>query len=389
MRIYLLSAVIAALGVAMLAGAAVIAYQQPDPVAEVGDRAAVRGGEVWGADWFPNVPLVTHDGESVRFFDDLIEGKVVAINFIYTSCPDTCPVETARLMQVAELLGDRLGEDVFFYSITIDPDYDTQPVLKAFADSWDLPEGWKFLTGNEEDLVLLRTKLGVRIEDVERQDFAAHEVSLVIGNQTTGRWMKRSPFENPYVLAEQLGSWLHGWKLARTADRDYADAPEIRQISTGEDLFRTRCAACHTVGRGDVRQVAQRRIGPDLYAVGERRDRAWLERWLKEPDAMLAEGDPLAVAMKEEWNGVPMPNLRLTDNDVTAILGYIDQESYRITELRRAQTEGGDAHAGMDHTGMDHSGMDHSGDAAEMDHDGMDHSGHDMHAEHAGTTGER
>lgn len=370
MRIYLLSAAIAALGVAMLAGAAVIAYQQPDPVAEVGDRAAVRGGEVWGADWFPNVPLVTHDGESVRFFDDLIEGKVVAINFIYTSCPDTCPVETARLMQVAELLGDRLGEDVFFYSITIDPDYDTQPVLKAFADSWDLPEGWKFLTGDEEDLVLLRTKLGVRIEDVERQDFAAHEVSLVIGNQTTGRWMKRSPFENPYVLAEQLGSWLHGWKLPRTAGRDYADAPEIRQISTGEDLFRTRCAACHTVGRGDVRQVAQRRIGPDLYAVGERRDRAWLERWLKEPDAMLAEGDPLALALKEEWNGVPMPNLRLTDNDVTTILGYIDQESYRIAESRRARAEESDAHAGMDH-------------------DGMDHSGHDMHAEHAGTTGER
>ena len=355
MRIYLLSAVIAALGVAMLAGAAAIAHRRtPD---RDGDAAATRGGQVWGDDWFPNVELTTHEGERVRFFDDLIEDKVVAINFIYTSCPDTCPVETARLIQVADLLGERLGEDVHFYSITIDPEYDTQPVLKAFADSWDLPDGWTFLTGAEEDLILLRTKLGIRIEDIRERDLSAHDVNLVIGNQRTGRWMKRSPFENPYVLAEQLGSWLHGWKRPRPADRDYADAPEIRQISTGEDLFRTRCAACHTVGRGAVREIAERRIGPDLYAVSERRERAWLERWMKEPDAMLAEGDPIATALQAEWSDVPMPNLRLTDKDVTAILGYIDQESRRITEMRTARAEGAghEGHAGMDHSAMDHS----------------------------------
>ena len=88
----------------------------------------------WGADYFPNVELTTHEGKKVRFFDDLIEDKIVAINFIYTTCPDTCPLETAQLLRVQEILGERLGKDVFFYSITIDPDVDTPPVLKEYRE---------------------------------------------------------------------------------------------------------------------------------------------------------------------------------------------------------------------------------------------------------------
>jgi len=69
-----------------------------------------RGGSVWGANYFPNVPLITHTGEIVHFFDDLIKDKVVAINFIYTTCPDACPMETARLLEVHELIGDRMDQ---------------------------------------------------------------------------------------------------------------------------------------------------------------------------------------------------------------------------------------------------------------------------------------
>src|SRR2546427_12041540 len=64
----------------------------------------------WGADYFPNVPLTTQDGTTVRFYDDLLKGKKVAINLIYTSCKDECPLETARLVQVQQLLGDRSEE---------------------------------------------------------------------------------------------------------------------------------------------------------------------------------------------------------------------------------------------------------------------------------------
>src|SRR6185369_17079836 len=65
------------------------------------------GGAVWGADYFPDVPLITSEGKQVRFFSDLIKGKVVAINFIYTNCPDACALETARLREVQRILGDR------------------------------------------------------------------------------------------------------------------------------------------------------------------------------------------------------------------------------------------------------------------------------------------
>src|SRR2546427_5646408 len=89
----------------------------------------------WGADYFPNVPLTTQDGATVRLYDDLLKGKSVAINVIYTSCKDECPLETARLVQLQRLLGERMGKDIFFYSITIDPKRDKPEVLKAYARS--------------------------------------------------------------------------------------------------------------------------------------------------------------------------------------------------------------------------------------------------------------
>lgn len=305
------------------------------------DARSGRGGAVWGASYFPNVVLTTHDGKSVRFFDDLIEDRVVAINFIYTTCPDACPMETARMMEVRRLLGDRVGKDIFFYSITIDPERDTPEVLRSYVESWGVGEGWTFLTGKEKDILRLRRKLGLYSDLEPGKNARDHNLSLLIGNQGTGRWMKRSPYENPYVLATQLGSWLHNWKLPSAAERDYADAPEIRQISTGENLFRTRCASCHTIGEGDVVELAERRIGPDLYNVGRQRDPQWLRRWLIEPDKMLEERDPLAMVLLARYQDIPMPNLRLTDTDVTKLLGYIEEESRRIGTLRAAREPSG------------------------------------------------
>ena len=374
-----------------LAAAALVARPEPTPAVATRDG---RGGAVWGADYFPDVPLVAHDGRRVRFFTDLVRDKVVLINFIYTSCPDTCPLETARLLDVQRILGDRVGRDVFLYSITIDPENDTQPVLAKFADDWDIPEGWLFLTGELDHITLLRKKLGVSVEDVTSADFAQHDLALVMGNQATGRWMKRSPFENPYVLANQLGSWLHNWRYASAEKRDFADAPELRQISTGEDLFRTRCASCHTIGRGDLVDVAARRIGPDLYHVGRQRDPEWLNRWLREPDAMIEEGDSLAVALLAQYKGVPMPNFRLTDREISMLLLHIDQESRRVEEVRArragqaaAQQARHEGHAGhgahAGHAGHDqHAG--HGEDAAPAD-DG--HAGHGDAADHGGHAG--
>jgi len=276
----------------------------------------------WGGNYFPNVPLTTSEGQTVRFFDDLIKDKIVAINFIYTTCPDSCPLETAQLVKVQEIMSDRLGKDVFFYSITIDPQTDTPAVLREYKERFGAR--WTFLTGDNDDIISLRRKLGLFIEEIQ-DGSNNHNVSMIIGNQATGRWMKRSPFENPYVLADQIGNWLDGWKSPPRGE-SYASAPELRNISPGEHLFRTRCQNCHTVS-GQDRPGA---LGPDLLGVTRQRDRAWLLNWLRAPDQMLTEKDPTALALYERYNRLAMPNMRLNRQEAEELIVYLDQETQRL-----------------------------------------------------------
>lgn len=292
--------------------------------AGAGDASATP----WGQDYFPNPTLINQDGQEVRFFDDLIKGKVVAINFIFTACGDSCPLETARLRQVQNLLGERVGRDVFLYSISIDPIADTPEVLKRYAEKFKVGPGWQFLTGDYDEITLLRQKLGLFIDGVDNGRTRDHNLSLIIGNQSTGRWMKTSPFENPYILADRLGNALHNWKLASVQQNDYADAPVVRTPSSGEQIYRTRCSSCHTLG--DTEHAGMRSIGPDLLGVTRQRDPAWLSRWIREPDVMLAEKDPLALQLYEQYNQVPMPNLRLGEIEIRALLDYLEEETDRL-----------------------------------------------------------
>jgi len=283
----------------------------------------------WGQNYFPNVPLVTQDGKQVRFFDDLIKGKVVAINFIFTGCTASCGMETARLRQVQDLLGDRVGKDVFFISISIDPENDTPEALKAYAAKFNVGPGWTFLTGKQKDIDLLRTRLGLYMPplDKNKPNEIDHDLAVTIGNQTTGRWQKASPMENPEVLATQIGSWLSNWKVKpKMENPKYENAPvRLPTLSKGEELFRTRCVTCHTVGAPGSETA--KTIGPDLTHVTRTRQRGWLVRWLKEPDAVLAAKDPIAMPLYEKYNKLAMPNLRLSEADIEAVLSFLEQGS--------------------------------------------------------------
>jgi protein SCO1 len=268
----------------------------------------------WGADYFPNVPLTTQDGTTVHLYDDLLKGKVVAINVIYTHCKDECPLETAKLVQVQRLLGERVGKDVFFYSITIDPSRDTPKVLKAYADKFDVGPGWLFLTGKEEDIKLVTKKLGLS----SRNDFASrdgHAASLMVGNEPTGQWMRNSAVDNPRFLAVKIAD-IAGWQEQKPG-RSYAEAAKLRLPNQAEHLFGNRCGACHTIGQGD-------KVGPDLLGVTMRRDRAWLARYLAEPETVLAQGDPIATTLFDKYKNVRMPNLRLGPDDIALLLSYLE-----------------------------------------------------------------
>ena len=271
----------------------------------------------WGAEYFPDVPLTTHTGKQVRFFSDLLEDKVVAINFMFTSCQAVCPTETARLRQVQQLLGDRVGKDVHMYSISIDPTRDTTEALAEYAEKFNVGPGWTFLRASEKHVKLLQDKLGLLVDN--KDDPLDHATSFVVGNQSTGRWTKRSPYEHPSILARLIGDEMHNFSKPTTLTlHNYADVKPVGTQSQGEYIFRTRCNACHSI------DGSEDSLGPDLKGITKVRNRDWLARWIKEPDQVLASGDELAVALYKKYDGLTMPNLGLTDKDTFAVIDFIE-----------------------------------------------------------------
>jgi protein SCO1/2 len=137
----------------------------------------------------PNFVLRTHDNKPVRFYDDLIKGKTVVISFMFTSCKAICPMTNANLLKVQRALGDHVGRDVFFYSLSLDPKADTPAVLSKYARSIGAGPGWTFLTGKPEDLESLRRTLGLFDPDPKVDaDKTQHGALIVYGNDATGKW---------------------------------------------------------------------------------------------------------------------------------------------------------------------------------------------------------
>jgi protein SCO1 len=273
----------------------------------------------WGADYFPNATLITQDGATVHFYDDLIKGKTVAIDLIYTTCKYACPLETARLVQVQRLLGDRVGRDIFFYSITIDPDHDTPAVLREYAAKYHVGPGWTFLTGKAADIELISRKLGLySAPNPDNPD--GHTPNLLVGNEPGGQWMRNSALDNPAFLARTVSDWLDGWKTnAARPLVSYAEVP-VTNVDAGEYTFTNHCIACHSIGGGDA-------IGPDLKGVTAKRDHAWLQRFIARPDQVLAGNDPIARALLDKYKQVRMPNLSLTEHDAEVLIDYITRAS--------------------------------------------------------------
>ena len=166
--------------------------------AEGSDRGRNKGGNVWQdipprelirRRHLPDVALITHHGRTVHFYDDLVKDKKVVINFVYTRCQGICVPVTANLVRVQKLLGDRVGRDIFFYSISLKPEEDTPEVLERYAALHGVGPGWLFLTGKPEDIENLRTKLGFRYADpAEDADKSNHVGMIRMGNEPYLRW---------------------------------------------------------------------------------------------------------------------------------------------------------------------------------------------------------
>jgi protein SCO1 len=166
-----------------LAGAAAAAPR----AAKVGPRA----------DYFPNVVVQTHEGKKVRFYDDLVHGKIVMFSMMYTVCTNICPASTATLLQVQEALGSRVGKDIFMYSMTLQPELDDPRALREYMQRYDIKPGWTFLTGAPGEMDILRRKLGFYDSDPALDaDLKNHTGMVRVGHERLDRW-----FMLPAVVA--------------------------------------------------------------------------------------------------------------------------------------------------------------------------------------------
>jgi len=140
--------------------------------------------------YFPNSIFTTHEGQKVRFYDDLVKDKIVIINMLLITCRDgICPLMTANLRAVQKALGNRVGKDIFMYSMTINPEYDTDFMLKSYAKSFDVGKGWSFLTGPKADTEIIRRKLGFSsLDPAIDKDPVQHTGMVRIGNDKLNRW---------------------------------------------------------------------------------------------------------------------------------------------------------------------------------------------------------
>jgi protein SCO1/2 len=158
----------------------------------------------------PNVPLVTHEGKHVRFYDDLVKDKIVTLNFFYAKCDEICPLVTANLAKVQKLFGNDLGRKIFMYSFTLKPDEDTVDVIKNYRKTYEARPGWTFLTGKLEDIEKIRRGIGFSYPDPAiDKDKTQHIGNIRYGNEPLMLWAACPGMAHTQWVAESISWMMH------------------------------------------------------------------------------------------------------------------------------------------------------------------------------------
>jgi len=161
--------------------------------------------------YFTDVELLNQDGKKVRFYSDVLKGKTVVVNAFFTTCTSVCPPMNRNMEKIQEVLGDRVGRDVFLVSMTVDPETDTPARIKEYAQKFHAGPGWIFLTGKKENLDWALYKLGQYVE--QKDD---HKTIFIIGNEPTGLWKKAFGMANVAELVQVVESVVNDKGAAGT-----------------------------------------------------------------------------------------------------------------------------------------------------------------------------
>jgi protein SCO1 len=192
------------------------AFRPPQPA-----RAAIQERHL------PNVSLVTHDGRQVRFYDDLVRGKSVVLSFVSSAAPAESRKVTHNLAAIQRLFGNRVGRDMFLYSIARNPERDPQAALGRWAIWSGAGPGWTFLTGRPADVQRLRHGLGFGSDDPVEDANPAFSVGVLrYGTEPEMRWGHCQSQAEARVIAHSL---LLDFGLGKADPR----SPIARRFGTG------------------------------------------------------------------------------------------------------------------------------------------------------------
>ncbi len=181
------------------------ALTQTPRLAAVAHTPHLSGRERIQRQHLPNLSLRAHTGQHVRFYDDLVRDKKVIINFMYAKCEGICVPVTMNLARVQRLLADRVGRDIFMYSITLKPAEDTVESLRDYAAQHRTRPGWMFLIGSPPDTEHLRRALGFTYADpVEDADTSNHIGMLRYGVEPLTRWAACPGMANPAHIVRSM-----------------------------------------------------------------------------------------------------------------------------------------------------------------------------------------
>lgn len=158
----------------------------------------------------PNLPVISHEGKRMLFYDDLMKNKAVTINFFYAHCDEICPLVTANLARVQKLLGNQVGRDIHMYSFTLQPEVDTVEVIRDYRHKFGAGPGWTFFTAKPEDIEKLRRAIGFAYPDPAiDKDKTQHIGNVRYGNEPLMLWSACPGMAKADWIAETFEWMVH------------------------------------------------------------------------------------------------------------------------------------------------------------------------------------
>ena len=289
----------------------------------------------------PDLAVKTQSGQTVHFYSDLVKDRVVAMNFVFTSCTTVCPTMGATFARVQKMLGDR--KDVALISVSVDPTNDTPERLAAWSQRLGAQPGWTLVTGNQPDIAAILKSAGAFSADA-----ASHTPLVLVGNDAQGKWERVDGLATPKTIVEAIdrvsvtekaaGTYFSNLKLTDQDGRRvdlYNDLMKDRVVVINS-FFASCQGSCPVMAKtfAHLQEALGDRLGRDVFLISITVDPAndtpenlkkFATQWKAKPGWTLLTGsvDEVGAALKKIGQYVDdretHKNLILVGNDRTGL----------------------------------------------------------------------